>query len=70
MANKVLGFAPRPFDRLALSRMKRPSRPCHLADSVTRRRIVIEKAPTRPKPLYHDPKAVFTHSSAEASLLV
>jgi hypothetical protein len=27
VANKVLGFAPRPFDRFAFSRMKRPSRP-------------------------------------------
>ena len=66
---EVLGFAPRPFDRLALSRMKRPSRPTFLRLSYTSAKL-FGKAPTRPKPLYHSPKAVFTRSRAEASLPV
>ena len=36
-----------------------------LADPVTRRRTLFEKAPMRPKPLYHDPKAVFTPQLAQ-----
>ena len=41
---EVLGFAPRPFDRLALSRMKRPSRPDFLRSPVTRRRSYLKSA--------------------------
>jgi hypothetical protein len=66
-----LGFAPRPFDRLAFIEDERARAGLlQLAEVTNRRQAFLKSAGGGSIPLYHDPKAVFTDRAAFAALPV
>jgi hypothetical protein len=63
-----LGFAPRPFDRLAFIEDERARAGLlQLAEVTNRRQAFLKSAGGGSIPLYHDPKAVFTSTAADAA---